>query len=261
MSAKFPRLGPLVLLALCALAACSRGDSEAAQAEPTPMGRTFVSTEIQGAPIPGGGPLTLTFKDGRISADAGCNPHSGAVALDDHKVHVTGMASTLMACPGERQGADEWLNGLLNSRPTWRLDKATLILQGDNLTVTLLDKKVALPDKPIQGTTWIVTALITPDAQIRSQAIDEVKPTLTITPDGVVSGQAGCNRMTGRAAVAGAELTFQVGATKMLCSPEVMEVEQQVLRTLDGKVNASVDADVLTLRKPDGSGLILHAEQ
>lgn len=260
MPANLVRFGPVMLLALLAAAACGSGE-HSGPAPVTPMGRTFVSTGVDGAPIPGGGPLVLTFKDDRVSASAGCNTHSGAAYFDGDVLRVSGLASTLMACPGDQQGADEWLSGLLTSGPTWKLDNAKLTLQGNNLTVQLLDKKVAQPDKPVQGTGWIVTGLITADAQIRSRTIDEVKPTLTIAQDGAVSGSAGCNRLIGTAAIAGSEITFQVGTTKMLCSPEVMEVEQSVLRALDGKVTATVDADVLTLRNPNGNGLTLRAVQ
>ena len=192
MSALFLRFGPIVLLALSAIAGCSSGDSSSNADKSTPVGRTFVSTRVEGTPIPGGGPLTLTFT-------------------------------------------------------------------GDKLTVTLLDKKVAQPDKPIKGTTWVVTGLITPDAQIRSRTIDEAKPTLTIADDGAVSGTAGCNRMGGKADVAAADITFHIATTKMLCSPEIMEVEQSVLKALDGKTTATVDAEVLTLRNTNGSGLTLRA--
>ncbi|MEV6559112.1 META domain-containing protein [Nocardia sp. NPDC051756] len=260
MSANFVRFGPVALLALLAVSACSSGDSKSPSTTPDLAGHTFLSTGVEGTPIPGGGPLTLTFKDDRIAADAGCNSYSGAVTLDDHKLRVSGLASTLMGCTGDRQGADEWLNGLLNSDPSWQLDGAKLTLKSDNLTVTLLDKKVAVPDKPIKGTTWIVTALITTDAQIRSQTIDEVKPTLTIADDGSVTGTAGCNRMTGRATGSDAELTFQIATTKMLCPVEVMDVEQSVLKALDGKTTATVDANTLTLRNANGNGLTLRAE-
>ncbi|WP_433655880.1 META domain-containing protein [Nocardia sp. CA-128927] len=260
MSANFVRFGPVALLALLAVTACGSGDSKSNTTTPNLAGRTFLSTAVDGTPIPGGGPLTITFKEDRIAADAGCNSYSGAVAFDDHKLHVTGLASTLMACTGDRAGADEWLSGLLNSDPAWQLDDTKLTLKSDNLTVTMLDKKVVKPDKPIKGTTWIVTALITPDAQIRSQTLDEVKPTLTIADDGTVTGTAGCNRMTGRATGPDAELTFQIATTKMLCPAEVMEVEQSVLKALDGKTTATVDADTLTLRNANGSGLTLHAE-
>ncbi|WP_405165323.1 META domain-containing protein [Nocardia sp. NBC_01499] len=260
MSATFARFGPVVLLALLAVTACSSGDSNPKPAAPTLVGRTFVSTRVEGAPIPGGGPLNLSFKDDRIAADAGCNSYSGAVTLDNHKLHVSGLAGTLMACTGDRQGTDEWLTGLLSSEPTWQLDSTTLTLKTDKLTVTMVDKKLAQPDKPIKGTPWIVTALITPDAKIRSQTIDEVKPTLTIDADGTVTGSAGCNRMTGRATGPDADLTFQIATTRMLCDPAVMEVEQAVLKALDGKTTATIDADTLTLRNDNGSGLTLHAE-
>jgi heat shock protein HslJ len=45
----------------------------------------------------------------------------------------------------------------------------------------------------------------------------------------------------------------------MMCGPEVMEVERAVLAALDGTAQATVDADTLTLRNPNGHGLILRA--
>ncbi|MFI6217994.1 META domain-containing protein [Nocardia brasiliensis] len=262
MAANLVRFGPIVLLAVLAINACSSGDSNSPANPPdqTLMGRTFVSTGVEGSPIPGGGPLRLTFKDNRVSADAGCNTHSGAVALAEQKLVVSSLASTLMACGGDRQGADEWLSGLLNSQPAWQLDGPKLTLKSDNLTVTMLDKKVAEPDKPLRGTTWIVTALLTPEAQIRSQAIDDVKPTLTIATDGKVSGTAGCNTMNGSATGTDPELTFRIATTRMACAPEVMEVEQAVLKALDGKATATVDANALTIKNENGNGLVLHAQ-
>lgn len=262
MAAHLVRFGPIVLLALLAVSACSSGESDSPSSPPdqTLMGRTFLSTGVEGTPIPGGGPLRLTFKDNRVTADAGCNTHSGTVAAEDRKLVVSSLASTLMACGGDRQGADEWLSGFLNSQPGWQLDGPKLTLKSDNLTVIMLDKKVAQPDKPLRGTTWVVTALLTPEAQIRSQTIDDVKPTLTISPDGKVSGTAGCNTMNGSATGTDPDLSFQVATTRMLCAPEVMEVEQAVLKALDGKANATVDADTLTIKNENGNGLVLHAQ-
>ncbi|WP_198037048.1 META domain-containing protein [Nocardia sp. BMG51109] len=255
------RLVP-VLVALGLAAACSSGaDDEPARPAPTPMGRTFVSTEVEGTPIPGGGPLELRFADGRVSATSGCNTSSGPVAFEGDVLRVSGLASTLMACPDERAGADDWQNRLLQSGPRWKLSGDTLTLTGSTATVTLLDKKAARPDRSLTGTTWVVTALLRPEGQVRSRALDEARPTLTIAPDGQVSGSAGCNRMTGHADIAGAEATFRIATTRMACPPEVMEVERQVLEALDGKTSATVDADTLTLRNAaDDTGLILHAQ-
>lgn len=264
MSANWLRWGPILAIALAAMTACA-GDSEEPGGEPaTPMGRTFVSTEVQGPPIPGGGPLKLTFRDDRISGSAGCNTHSGSVVLADHKVAVSDLAGTLMGCPGERRRADEWLVGLLSSTPSWELDDGTLILRNDESTVTMLDQRVVNPDRPLRGTTWTVNALLTPDAHIRSQTIEESKPTLTIAEDGALSGSTGCNDITGQATVTetsdGTEIAFRVATTKRMCPPEVMEVEQAVLRALDGTVQARIESDTLTLRNTNGYGLELRAQ-
>ncbi|MEV5832388.1 META domain-containing protein [Nocardia sp. NPDC052112] len=263
MSATTVRVGVLLAVAAGLVAGCSDDDKNAEKPARSPMGRTFVSTGVEGQQIPGGGPMTLTFADGKISANSGCNTADGTVDLTDGILHVGTLASTLMACPEERGQADSWQDKVLTSLPKWRIDDGTLTLTGKETTVTLLDKKLAQPDQPLIGTTWIVSTLTTPDAQIRSQTLDEVKPTLTIAADGGVSGSAGCNRMTGHAtaspAANGPDVTFRIGTTKMACAPEIMEVEQAVLKALDGKTTATIDADTLILRNTNGFGLTLRA--
>lgn len=257
------RIGAALSLLLLAATACSDNEPTPTAPEPTPMGHTYISTEVTGTPIPGGGPLTLTFADGRISAEAGCNTHSGAVDLRDHVLYVSDLASTLVGCPGERAGSDAWIDDLLRTDPTWQLDQERLTLTAKGSTVVLTDKKTLQPDRPIRGTEWVVTSLLTPDARISSQTIDQIRPALTVADDDSLTGFAGCNRMTGRAVVtgtpAGADIAFTAATTRMMCGPEVMEVERAVLAALDGSAQATVDADTLTLRNPNGHGLILRA--
>ncbi|MGW2661915.1 META domain-containing protein [Nocardia tengchongensis] len=255
------RLPILLALTVVAAAGCSSGGgTETPPASLT--GRTFVSTAVSGTPIPGGGPLTLTFVEGgRISATSGCNTANGPVDLQGNTLQVGELASTMMACPGDVMGADEWQAGLLHSQPTWTLSGDTLTLKGNGTTVSMLDRKAAHPDKPLIGTTWVVNTLLRTDAEVRSVTLDEVRPTLTITPDGKVSGTAGCNTMTGSAVIDGDDATFTIATTRMMCAPEVMEVEQQVLGALDGKTKATIDSDVLTLRNAgNNTGLKLRAE-
>ncbi|APE35694.1 hypothetical protein BOX37_19025 [Nocardia mangyaensis] len=261
MSAIPLRLAVLLVLTALAATACGSSDDEPTDDSATPMGHTYISTEVVGDQIPGGGPMTLGFADGRISADSGCNGASGAVDLTGNVLSVSGLAGTLMACPGDRGGADAWQNSFLESGPTWRLDGDRLTLTGETVTVHLTDKKIVTPDRPLLGTTWIVTTLLTPDAQIRSTVLDEVSPNLTIGEDGTVSGMAGCNRITGTAGVGpGDAVNFAVATTRMMCAPDVMEVEQNVLAALDGRTTATVDADTLTLRNDNGHGLVLRAQ-
>ncbi|WP_063061140.1 META domain-containing protein [Nocardia sienata] len=257
------RIGAALSLLLLAATACSDNEPAPTAPEPTPMGHTYISTEVTGTPIPGGGPLTLTFADDRISAEAGCNTHSGAVDLRDHVLHVSDLASTLIGCPGDRADSDAWIDDLLRTDPTWQLDQDRLTLTAKGSTVVLTDKKTLQPDRPIRGTEWVVTSLLTPDARISSQTIDQIRPALTIADDDSLTGFAGCNRMTGRAVVteapAGAEIAFTAATTRKMCGPEIMEVERAVLAALDGTVQATVDAQVLTLRNSNGHGLTLRA--
>ncbi|MVU77958.1 META domain-containing protein [Nocardia sp. ET3-3] len=251
-----------VLLALAAVAAgCSSSGGESGTPAAALMGHTYVSTAVSGTAIPGGGPLTLTFADGRISATSGCNTATGPVDLQGNTLQVGEMAATLMACPGETAGADGWQDGLLRSQPTWTLVGDTLTLKGNGSTVTLRDRKAVHPDKPLTGTPWIVTTLLRPDAEVRSTTLDEVRPALTISPDGKVSGTAGCNTMTGTAQIDGDTVTFTIATTRMMCDPQVMDVERQVLQALDGKTKATIDSNELTIRNTgNNTGLKLRTE-
>ncbi|MFF0456080.1 META domain-containing protein [Nocardia africana] len=144
MSANILRIVP-VLAALAAVAACSSGNDSAPtdSAPATPVGHTYVSTDVQGPRIPGDGPLRLTFTEGRLSATAGCNTLMGSADLSGNTLHTGPLASTRMACVGDRAGADDWATSLLQASPAWSLDGASLTLKTADRTVTLRESEPA----------------------------------------------------------------------------------------------------------------------
>ncbi|WP_135453768.1 META domain-containing protein [Mycobacterium sp. DL99] len=252
------RLFPIAL-AVLAMAGCS---DNAAADDTTLDGRTFVSERVEGDQIPGGGPLTVGFDGNRISTYAGCNHGSGTADLAEGRI-TTQLAMTMMACPPPVGDSDAWVSKFFDAKPTWALSGDSLTLRTDAATVTLRDKKVADPDRPLTGTTWQVTSLVSAQAVTTSVALEQSKPTLTIGDDGAVSGSTGCNRITGHATVSGSPAVIDFGplaTTRMACPPEVAEVEQAVLRVLKGTVQTSVDADELKLSGADGNGLVLRAQ-
>lgn len=251
----------LGLLTLAAAAGCSESSDDGGTGT-EPSGRIFVSTAVDGTPIPGGGPLTLDFThEGQMSANAGCNTASGSVEFSGGTLTAGNLASTLMACEPGLAESDSWTTTLLSSNPSWSLDGDTLVLTTDELTVTLQDKKVAMPDLALEGTTWTVTSLVSPDAVTSSVVLDTAAPDLTIAADGAVSGSTGCNRLTGHAEIAGTTVTFgPLATTRMACPPENADLERQILAALDGEVTYRIDAHTLTLTRPDGIGLILTAQ-
>ena len=254
----------LLLLSLIGLVAVGCAGTTDAQG-PTPEGREFVSVDVTGEPIPGGGPMTLGFADGQISAFAGCNRGSGAVDLADGRLRAGELAMTMMGCPPPRDGADGWLSRFLAAGPAWTLTGDDLTLSTDTTTVTLRDKKVVDPDRPLIGTTWQVDTLVSSDAATTSAALERSRPTLTLAADGTVTGFTGCNQFNGPAEVSetadGATVVNfgPLATTRRACEADLGDIEKAVLRVLDGPVQTSIDADRLTLTRADGNGLVLRA--
>lgn len=256
------RLIPVVVLGVLAALVTAGCAGTAAADDPTLEGRTFVSVAVQGEPIPGGGPVTLSFADGQVSAYAGCNHGSGAADLADGYLTTTALATTMMGCPPPFADADAWMARLLEARPAWALSGDDLTLSTPTTTVTLRDKKAVDPDRPLIGTSWRVQSLVSADAVMTSVALEESKPGLTIRDDQSVVGWTGCNTFYGRADVVDGIVSFgPINTSGPVCPGEVGEIEQSIRRVLDGPVQASVDGDQLTLTggvKADG--LVLRAE-
>lgn len=140
MLANLARIVPLLLVAAGGGVACSTATDAAPPASgPQDLfGHSFTSSAVEGTQIPGDGPLQLTFTDpDRISARAGCNSMTGTVDLSGHTVDTGLLATTRMACPGDRAGADEWATSLLQADPSWTLEGETLTLKAPDRTVTL----------------------------------------------------------------------------------------------------------------------------
>ncbi|MGW0016705.1 META domain-containing protein [Rhodococcus sp. NPDC003382] len=252
--------GVLAALALTVVAtACSSdegADATSSATDPAALiGRTFVSTEVTGTPIPGEGPLVVEFPEpGRIAATAGCNRAVGEVDLADGVLRTDRLASTMMACPPPKDGADAWLTGLFDADPQWSVDGDVLTLTGDAVTVSLTDKKVVDPDRPLTGTEWVATTMYTPDATVTSVALERSAPSLLVDEDGSVSGSTGCNRFTGTAQIGDGTLTFgPLATTRMACpDPEVAAVENHVLAVLAGETVYEIDAATMRITAPNG---------
>ena len=103
------------------------------------VGKTFTSTSVDGAAIPGGGPLMLTFPEpGRVSLTAGCNRHIGPVTVDKTTLTIGELASTMMACPPPKDGADAWLADFTDQPLKWSLHGHEVTLKDGPRTVVLI---------------------------------------------------------------------------------------------------------------------------
>jgi heat shock protein HslJ len=243
-----------VVLTAMFFVGCSGGGA----ASPSPAsldGRTFLSTRVQGHDLVPGSTVRMRFQGGQLGISAGCNQMSGKYAIVDGRLTTGQMAMTEMACDEPRMAQDTWVAAFVGGAAV-TLAGDMLTLKNADVTLTLTDREVADPDRPLQGTRWVLDGIVSGDAV--SSVPAGVTATLTIS-DGQMQVETGCN--TGSASVAVTDTTLTIGPlglTKKACVPEAMAVEQAVTSVLSGKVDYAIKADALTLTA-SGAGLTLRA--
>jgi heat shock protein HslJ len=224
-------------------------------------GRTFLSTAVEGFTLVAGTRITLVFDGPNVSASGGCNQLGSTWALEGTTLVVPPLAQTEMACdPPTLMDQDTWLASVLTSRPSLALDDQTLTLTAQGATVTFVDREVADPDRPLEGTVWTVDTLVTGDAA-SSLPAGARPPTLTFE-GGSVAVDTGCNTGSGSYTLADGSVTFApIATTRVACvDPAAAAVEQHVLAVLAGTATVTVEADALTLANGP-NGLVARAAQ
>ena len=64
-------------------------------------------TRLDTAPLPAGVNVTLSFSDGRVAGNSGCNRLSGGYALTGEGLSFTAIATTRMACPAPQMETEQ----------------------------------------------------------------------------------------------------------------------------------------------------------
>lgn len=230
-------------------------------ATPTPAppagldGRTFLSTAVtrDGEPVTlvADTRIRLSFTNGSISANAGCNMMGGTYTVDDDHLVVGPMFMTEMACDPARSAQDQWLADFLGSRPLVTLAGNDLVLATDDTTVTMLDREIAEPDLPLAGTTWTLESIVSGDSA--SSVPVGVTAALLFSADGTVAVQYGCNTGGGSYSTEGGAITFeQLAMTRMACRPPADGVEAAMLAVLNAEaISYVIDSSTLTLNAGD----------
>ncbi len=199
--------------------------------------------------------IRLAFADDSLNANGGCNIMGGTYSIDGDRLTTTQMFMTEMACDEPRMQQDEWLARFLGD-VAFTLDGDTLTLTDGTVRLTLVDKEVAAPDQPLEGTRWVLDGIVSGDA-VSSVPVGVIA-SIRIA-NGRVDVAAGCNTGGGTIQVTADTLTFgPIALTKMACEGGPMAAEAAVTAVLSGAVGYTIDADVLTL-DAGGAGLIFRA--
>ena len=214
-------------------------------------GKAYLSQSTTGITLAPGAVLRISFEDGRIAVGGGCNGMGGDVTFDGAAMTVGPMISTQMACEQPLMDQDAAVAAFLTAGTTVSVDGDTLVFTGTfdgaDASITLLDREVADPDRPLADTAWTVTGVISSDAI--SSGWGSAVATLTIVDD-QAQVNTGCNRGMATVTVDEAAGTIAFGPlalTKMMCDDDAMRLEQEVSRVLTGTATYSIEAGSLTL--------------
>ena len=249
-----------LLLAATLVCAGVLGACQAA-AQPSLGGRTFLSIAVteNGAPkalVPGTR-IRLDFKDGGLSANAGCNQMGGEFQLQNGLLIVGNLSQTEMGCDADRMAQDAWFTQVLGSKPKVTLTGDQLSLDAGRVAIHLADQRVVDPDLAITGPTWTVDSIFSGES-VSSVPAGAVA-TLVFHADGTLDVNAGCNQGSARWQPVGSGIEVSgLGLTKKACQGGAGELESAVVATLNaGMVAATIRGNELIL-SGGGMGLGLR---
>ena len=260
----------LATLAVVLVAACSAG---ASSSPPTPTGppaagpgaiagRTFWYTAVKGHDLVPDTRVRLVFNpDGTLGATAGCNSMGGTWSLDGTTLLARIGQMTEMGCTDDRFAQDDWLSKWLAAELSATIGGDELVLEGSGVTMTLLDREVADPDQPLEGTTWVLDGIELGGGADGAVSSVPAGVHATIRLDaGQLAVDAGCNTGSATATVDGETLTVgPLALTKRACQQDATNVEGSITQILKGQLSVAVDGATLRLTGPTG-GLTFRAE-
>lgn len=259
MTTRSRLLAAVFVLAALVAVACTPASSEALN------GREFLSVAVTDGgvdrPLVAGTQIRLSFSAGSLGAQAGCNQIGGDYRLDGDRLVFEGAGMTEMGCDPARHAQDDWLVQFLSSRPTAQLIVDELVLTSGATVIRLADRRVADPDRPLVGPTWVLVALFEGGADGAVSSVPNgVVASLRFHDDGTVDVQTGCNEGGGRWALDGSSIRFaDIVLTERACLDAAGAVEQAVTVVLTaGTVQPTIEADHLVLQAA-GHGLQLEA--
>ncbi|MEU4290922.1 META domain-containing protein [Kribbella sp. NPDC026596] len=169
---------------------------------------------------------------------------------------IDGIGGTQVGCQPPLRDQEEWLKTFLTSQPNWRLNGDELTLTSGSTTITLLDRKIAEPDVPLDGVRWEVVTIIT-NAYLRHHRYHAEQAWISFD-GGRLTGWSGCSELSGTVTRNNTELTFgNVATTGHTCTAETAAMQAAMLATLEPAVSYTIDYNQLTLLAPSGIGLDL----
>jgi heat shock protein HslJ len=188
----------------------------------------------------------IRFEKGKLSGNDGCNQFIGSYSSDGTRITVSeNMMSTMMACPAMEKSA-AFKTALLSAK-IYENNASTLVLLGaDGKTLLELQALSKIPLEGVYSLNYLNNG---------KQIIAQVKTPITmeLSNDGKIDGSTGCNQYTTTYTIKENQITIGFPATtRMICSPELMEQEQQFINALQKSSKISRNGERWEVRDDTG---------
>jgi heat shock protein HslJ len=196
----------------------------------------------------------IKLAEGRVSGNVGCNTFTGGFSLDEDRLTIEPrMAMTMMACEESLMNLEQAITARLAEVASYRQEGAGLeLLDAEGETLLSLE---ALAEAPLTGVTWRLDAYNNGKGALVS-LVGDTEITLTLSPDGRLSGSDGCNRyMSGYTLENGALMIGPIATTRMACrGPEAVAQQAAAYAAALGQARGyRIEAEQLWLTREDGA--------
>ena len=225
----------------------------------------LVDEDGASVPVITGTTVTMIFDtDGTLGGTAGCNHYGADYTRNGADITIGTAFRTEMYCmePGVMEQEDRYLAHLANVS-LYRVEGSRLILSDESgADLLIFDRVVEVPDLPLAGTDWVLDSYTTRGDSV-SPVIAGTTVTAKFSPDGNVTGNAGCNHYGGGYLLEGTNISVSsLFSTLMYCGePEgVMEQEARYLALLGNASSYRVRGDRLTLTDEEGTDLLFFVQ-
>lgn len=216
----------------------------------------YRSTSASTFTLVDGTDVQLTVGRTDLSVAAGCNTLAAPYTLDGEALVLGQVASTMIGCAVPLADQDVRLGAFLESRPvvTPSADGMTWTA-GDGVTIVFVDRAVADPDRPLQGTRWTLDGVGDGESVVSAVGFDAVvvvfdNDTVTVTTgcaEGQTSYRPPVDEGTGAGGIALGSLSL-VGSGDA-CGDDARQAGAALTEVFGGTATLRVEADILELRR------------
>ncbi len=197
--------------------------------------------------IPKGDDIDITMEIDGTSARgrSACNQYFAQVRRHEDNFEVDGVGGTEMACGNRLMEAEDRYLDAFRRVTSQRMEGDVLVLSGPR--VELLYREIPpVPTAELVGTQWHLNGLVY--GRDPEGVVSSAEPaTLTLSPDGRLTGTTGCRNLEGRWEDRSGVIAVPELSASGRCPAELEEQDRHVVQVIGDEFTVEIDGRSLTV--------------